>query len=86
MIRGQNPFFGPYSISVKLIFAADAMDIVRGEMVVMWRNFKCGEALDVEKHSLWKIFRCGEIFKCEIFFNQFASFCQKLGLLKFMLF
>ena len=33
-----------------LIFVTDATDIVRGENFVMWRHFRCGPILDVEKH------------------------------------
>ena len=33
-----------------LIFVTDATDIVRGKIFVMWRHFRCGPNLDVEKH------------------------------------
>ena len=33
-----------------LIFVTDATDIVRGENFVMWRHFRFGPILDVEKH------------------------------------
>ena len=30
------------------IFPADAADIIREELFVMWRHFRCGEILDVK--------------------------------------
>ena len=35
-----------------LIFVADAANIVRGELLVMWRNFIYREILDVEKFEM----------------------------------
>ena len=42
-------------------------DIVRGEFSVMWRNFRCGDILDVEKFWMWRNFTCGDILDVEKF-------------------
>ena len=50
-IQGTQNVFKTYSNSFKtyLLFVTDAMDIVRGEIFVMW-NFLCVPILNVEKH------------------------------------
>ena len=46
------------------MFVADTADIVPGEFFDMWRNFRCGDILDI---YMWKFFRCGEILDVEMF-------------------
>ena len=50
-----------------LIFVAEAVHIVRGEIFVMWRNFKCGVTLDVEKLYMLGNLRSGEKMDVEKF-------------------
>ena len=43
------------------------MNMVRGESFVTWRNFWCGNILDVEKLDMWRNFGYTEILEQRFF-------------------
>ena len=55
--------------------------------LVMWRNSRCGDILDVEKFWMWRNFTCGDILDVEkfVWFHELLALaCQLMKFNKFL--